>query len=141
VFGRAGPGVSSFAGPGAHPGLERGGEGFEFALGDLELLHTTGAERQVHPGGLEGVLAAAARTRLLEQAVERGYFGGAGNVRRDLCKPSLGVASGREVDEQEGLVVLVESGEDVALDVCEVELRFRHCSLQMEPRFGSSQRY
>jgi hypothetical protein len=86
----------------------------------FEKLQATERERQVEPAGGRQGTASAARSRSLEALVETRDVVASVDLSQGDAQEALGRFLGRELQEDESLMVLVEAG-DIALDLMQLE--------------------
>ncbi|WTI16663.1 hypothetical protein OIB37_27900 [Streptomyces sp. NBC_00820] len=82
-------------------------------------------EAQPEPGGLETlrIVTHGVPAGLVELGVERGDLPGGGDARNQPRQPVTGGRHVAELEEEQGHVVLLEPGENVALDLGAVAQR------------------
>ena len=59
----------------------------------------------------------------VEEPIKMAYLGEGGDERRDPAKPCFGCGAVMNRERQEQLVVLVEAGQDISLDVFDFKQR------------------
>ena len=122
--GALGVDVAEQLGVGGHAFPERIGEEGELAIAETQAGETRMRESDVEPRRLRRRrFAAAPCPRAAEELVEREHLFRRSRLVHDRRKPAPGVPGVAEAEEEKALVVLVEAGQHVALDVVEVDVR------------------
>ena len=95
----------------------------ELCAADAEGGEAGVRQRDVQPGRLgRGRLPASSRSGPAEQLVEREDLLARGGLLDDRRQPGAGAVGVTEAEEQQTLVILVETCQDIALDVAQVDL-------------------
>ena len=107
----------------SHALTERLREHRQLRLGDAQGREPGVREGDVQPARLGRCdLDAAPRPRATEQVVEREHLLGRRRLVDERRQPGPGAVGVAQPEEEQSLVVLVEPGEDVALDLGKVDL-------------------